>query len=523
MLFRVAVPFVALAIFTSAALADVRPHALISDGMVLQQGRKVPVWGSAAADEKVTIRFRGQEVQTIADGGRWSVLVESGTAGGPFPMTIAGKNTLALPNVLVGEVWVCGGQSNMGWPFAPRPKSPQLQGTEQPALRLFNVPARFADARQSEPEEARWLECGPETLGPFSAVAYFFGRDLQRALKVPVGLIHASYGGSGAGQWISTSAPAGQAEMKADLAKHRQLVEDAARAKPELDKYRADLARAKKEGKPPPPRPRATPAGPAPGSLYNGMIAPLQPFAIRGAIWYQGEANVNNAARYRTLFPALIQSWRQDWGQGNFPFLLVQIAPYGKIVGEPQESKSAELREAQLLTSQNVAATGMAVVSDWGHELDIHPLPKYPAGERLALLARGLVYGEKVVYSGPLYQSMTTEGNKAILTFRHVGTGLEAKTMVLEDVKKDRQGQTGGALHAKAGAGQKLTGFTVRGEGGPFVNAQAEIAGATVHVWSPAVPRPVAVRYGWADYPTGNLFNREGLPAAPFRSDGPQK
>ena len=510
----------------SVARADVKPNPLIADGMVLQQGRKVPIWGTADDGEHVTVDFRGREAQTVAKEGRWSVQLESGAAGGPFTLSIEGRNKLTLKDVLVGEVWVCSGQSNMWWPFSPRPNAALLAGTENRAIRLFTVPPLMADQPQREVSEAHWLECGPDTLGPFSAVGYHFGLELQRALKVPVGLIHASYGGSPAGQWTSTRAPAGRAELKDDLERHQKLVAEAAPFKAEIDTYQAELARAKREGKPLPPRPRVTAPGPAPGSLYNGMIAPLQPFAIRGVIWYQGEANTSNPARYRTLFPALIRSWREDWEQGDFPFLFVQIAPYGKIVHEPQESAWAELREAQLLTSMTVPQTAMAVATDLGHETQIHPQPKQPVGRRLALLARAVVYGEQIVDSGPLYTGMTIEGNKAVLSFAHVGTGLVAKTMVLVDVRKDgRSGLTGGALRVKddgpAAAGVKLEGFAVCGSDRRFVNAEAEIRGEQVLVGSPAVPHPIAVRYGWADYPTGNLFNREGLPASPFRTECP--
>jgi sialate O-acetylesterase len=231
-----------------------------------------------------------------------------------------------------------------------------------------------------------------------------------------------------------------------------------------------------------------------PAGLYYGKISPLQPFSIRGALWYQGEGNAGRAYEYRTLLPAMIRCWRQDWGQGEFPFLIAQLAPFMKISEAPQESTWAELREAQLLTSQTVPGTGLAVITDVGEEDDIHPRQKQPVGERLALAARALAYGEKVEYSGPLFQSLKVEGDKAVLSFTHLGGGLVCK-------------------------GDTLTGFTVAGEDRQFVNAEARIEGDTVAVRSDKVAKPVAVRFGWANFPVVNLWNKAELPAAPFRTD----
>jgi sialate O-acetylesterase len=470
------------ALSSSKAWAEVRPHALISEGMVLQRDRQVPIWGTADPGETIVVRFRGQEAKAVAERGRWSVRLESGAAGGPFTLTISGKNALTLSNVLVGEVWLCGGQSNMGWPFAPRPGSRELEGTGDDQLRLLTVPERLSETTRDDLPGARWLECGPATVGPFSAVAYHFARDLRKTLNVPVGLIHASYGGSSARQWINPEAIAGHPELEAI---------------------------------------RGRPLKPV---LYLGMIAPLVPYGIRGAIWYQGEADTGAPSVYRALFPALIRGWRGEWGQGDFPFLFVQLAPHGKIVREPQDSAWAELREAQRLTSLTVPGTGMAVITDCGHETRIHPEPKRPVGQRLARLARSLVYHQPIVASGPSYSAMHVQEAEIVLDFRDVGSGLVARTMVLENVVKDgRTGETGGALHVgpeeAAGKVVPLQGFTIAGKDRRFVNARAEIRGARVVVWSPEVALPVAVLYGWTDYPTGNLFNGEGLPASPFRTD----
>lgn len=494
-----------------AARADVKPHALISDGMVLQQGRRANLWGTADVGEKVTVRFRDQEASISADtSGRWLLSIESGEPGGPLPMTIAGQNTLELKNVFVGEVWLCSGQSNMGWPVAPRPGSKELIGTENPLIRLFTVPEQKAHTPARD-LAASWQACGPDTVGRFSAVGYYFGRDLQRSLGVPVGLIHASFGGSSILQWISGPVWAESPQLE-------PLRQQDAKAA-------AKRAEAEKRG--PSGRPAAAaPTAPSRSGLYNAMIAPLLPFSIRGVLWYQGEADTNHPADYRVLLPTLITSWRREFGQGDFPFLCVQLAPYLTIVEQPQESAWAELREAQLLTSMSLPSVGLAVITDWGHSTDIHTKPKQPVGERLALIARGRVYGKPEIYSGPLCTSATVTGNRMVLAFKNVGAGLVAKKLVLEDVRTDgRSGLTGGALHvapdASADVVVPLQGFAIAGDDRQFVKAEAVIQGATVVVSSPSVERPSVVRYGWADYPTGNLFNREGLPATPFRTDGP--
>jgi len=472
----------AVTLTSAFAFADVKPNTLFSDGMVLQRDRDVQVWGTAETGEKVAVNFRGHEVSTTAENGRWSLKISSGTAGGPFPMTISGNNAIALKDVRVGEVWLCGGQSNMWFPVAQRPGSKELLGTENPDIRLFTVPNEKSDTPQTEIKETHWQECGPSTVGPFSAVAYYFGRDLQKDLNVPIGLIHSSFSGSGVAYWLTPDAPANN---------------------PGLESLRA---------------------GNVKPVLHNAMIAPLVPFGIRGVIWYQGEADTGMPALYRSTFPALIRSWRAEFGQGDFPFLFVQIAPYKKIVSEPQESAWAELRDAQRFTSLTVPNTAMVVITDWGHEMDIHVKPKKPVGERLALTARAVVYHEKIAWCGPSYSGMKVDSGKIVLSFDHVNGGLETRAFVLENVMKDpRTGESGGALHVKtddpAGSSLPLQGFTIAGADQHFVNAKAEIRGDRVVVSSPQVPAAVAVRYGWADYPTGNLFNKEGFPASPFRTD----
>ena len=507
-----ALTLLALVVVSSSVRAAVTLNPLFGDGMVLQQGMPVPVWGTAGDGEKVTVRFAGQEVSTTAKDGRWMVRLAPLEAGGPFVLRVEAAKPIVLENVLVGEVWVCSGQSNMEFRLLRASNAKEaIAQSEDSQFRLFTVPHRTSDEPRSEikpagdplrPGEEGWKAAAPRTSGGFSAVGYFFGRDLRKALGVPVGLIHSSVGGTPAEAWTPRPALEANGDLKTLLTEDAQRL---AAVKPgaaeqyqaDVAAYRKALAQAKAEGKTP-PRPPAAPYGPnstkRPTVLYNGMIAPLQPFAIRGVIWYQGEGNASRAYQYRTLFPTMIRAWRETWGEGDFPFLFVQLAPFQKIVKEPADSAWAELREAQLLTSRNVPNTGMAVITDVGDETDVHPTRKEPVGARLALAARALVYGQKVESSGPELAGMDVEQDHAVLRFRH----------------------TGGGLVAKAGP---LTGFAIAGEDRKFHNADAEIRGDTVIVRSAGVEHPVAVRYGWANYPLGNLWNQAGLPASPFRTD----
>ncbi len=437
----------------------------------------------------VTVSFRGQKVTARTTGNKWLARLEPLKAGGPDTLVVSGKESVQFANVLVGEVWVCSGQSNMEWPLNRSYQADaDIAAATNSQLRLFTVPKLKALAPTNN-VNARWQLSTPESAKNFSAVAYYFGRHLQIARNVPVGLIHTSWGGSPAEVWMSRETLEGNPHYKTDIldASANQLknYEDS------LHKWEEESEQLKKEGKPA----RNRPGMPwRPIELYNGMIAPLLPFAIKGAIWYQGESNAGRAEQYRVLYADMIRNWRKDWGQGDFPFLAVQLAPFMKIKEQPGDSNWAELREAQLLATQTLPKVGMAVITDVGEEDDIHPTKKAPVGDRLALAARGIAYGEKIVYSGPAYKKMRVRGDKAILNFDHVGGGLEAR---------------GGALK----------GFAICGEDRKFVWAVAEIQEDTVVVSSPNIQKPVAVRYGWADFPVVNFWNRDGLPASPFRTD----
>lgn len=485
-------PLLALTV-CPAARADVRLPGLISENMVLQQKTLVRLWGWADPGERVTVAMQGQSVsETTGSEGRWSVTLRPLRAGGPFPLRISGKNAIAFENVLVGEVWVCSGQSNMEWSLGSAFEADKhIAAAANPQIRLLTVPKKRAGL-PTDDVAAHWEPCTPETVRDFSAVGYFFGRDLQKALGVPVGLIDSTWGGTPAEAWTRAGALEDHPELRSVAQKGRQDWTNWRSARIE---WTATAARAKAAGQPAP----REPGRPwVPGELYNGMIAPLLPYAIKGVIWYQGESNAGNPGQYRTLFPYMIETWRRDWGRGDFPFLLVQLAPFMARSAEPQESGWAELREAQQHATNVLPHVGMAVITDVGEENDIHPRKKEPVGARLALLARRIAYGEKIVASGPVFKRMTVEGNRAVLRFDSVGGGLEAR-----------------------GEGP-LTGFAVRGADGKWVWANAEIAGRdTVVVSAPGVERPTAVRYGWANFPVVNLWNREGLPASPFRTDAP--
>jgi len=463
------------------AAADVTLPAVFSEGMVLQQGT-ARIWGRSSEGEKITVKIQGREVSTVARGGKWLLRLRGLKAGGPWRLEVRGRNTIVIERVLVGEVWLCGGQSNMAAIVSEsREGAREIASANNPMIRLLKAPRieadspdifpgetgrfRFVSRVQREAPDERvttvWEECEPATVPRFSAACYFFGRELQKARKVPVGLIDASVGATPIEAWMSEQA------LAADSDGDREQVRQPWR----------------------------------PAGLYNGMIAPFEPYAIKGVVWWQGEANVNRADQYQALFPALIRGWRQAWGLGAFPFIFVQLATAGPAVpktegglvwGRPALAW-AELREAQRRTLSRVPGTAMVVITDIGGE-NYHPDWKQPVGFRLALAARKIAYRERLVYSGPLYAGLKIEGEAVKLTFQHAGGGLVVR-------------------------GSELRGFAVAGKDRIFHAARAEIRANQVILTSPSVRRPVAASYGWAAHPIGNLFNREGLPASPFRTD----
>jgi sialate O-acetylesterase len=642
-----------LLVVANSAHGEVRLPAIIGDNMVLQQGTKVRIWGNAKAGEHVAVTFAKKTSNIIADAqGRWQVLIGPFKAGGPYDLTVKGDNLLTIKNVLVGEVWLCSGQSNMEWPLVNTTGGAEaVAQANNPEIRLFTV-EKHTSASPLTDVEGRWVVTTPDDAAHFSAVGYFFGRELYQHLKVPVGLINISWGGTPAEAWTSHDAllspelkpildryesslnalPQTKAAYAQALAQweeknlyidgenkgealgyadpatatadwtqmelpkqieaagllmdgaiwFRKVVElpaewsgkDLVLNLPPIDDqdvtyfngtkigsigretpnsymaprkyvvpgslvragrnviavrvfdsageggfgrggpmslgpggagesqvislrgmwdYKVELAL---EPKHPDWGSRPEAVGVSnqnnPSVLYNAMIAPLVPFAIRGAIWYQGESNAGRAHQYRTLFPTMIRNWRSAWGL-EFPFYFVQLANWHASKALPDESDWAELREAQTMTLRE-PQTGMAVIIDIGDENDIHPRNKLDVGRRLAAWALAGTYGQKMVPSGPLFDRYTVEGDKVRIRFKY-GNGL--KTI----------------------DGGPVKGFAIAGEDRRFVWADARIDGDIVIVSSPTVQKPVAVRYGWADNPIANLYNNAGLPASPFRTD----
>jgi sialate O-acetylesterase len=481
--------------------AGLKIGPLFTNHMVLQRERPVPVWGTAEPGDAVQVEFAGQKktTRTAADG-RWLVSLDSMPAsleGRELTVRSAkGNQKLSLTDVVVGDVWLGSGQSNMHFTMKRVKDAPrEIAAADHPAIRFFQVGQQFA--REPVPGvRGEWKRVSPETAIECSAVAYYFARDLQPRLGVPVGLLVSSVGGTRIETWmdpgsLSRIGHAGQLMEKwkncspADLA-GLEAAYTAYQQERDTVHPKA-VAEAKSKGLPLPPEPKRPAMRPhdCPGALHFGMIAPLQRFPIRGVLWYQGEANVGSPAAYEKLLPALISDWRQAWGS-ELPFLLVQIAPH--------ESVSPAFRESQFRVWQATPHTGMVVTTDVGDAKDIHPVRKQPVGERLALAARAVAYGENVEYSGPVFKSMEVEGDRAVLSFTHVSGGLVAK-------------------------GDSPEGFSVAGGDRKFFPARARIEGQTVVVSAPEVGKPTLVRYGFEKVPVVNLYNKDGLPAVPFRSD----
>ena len=488
------------ALFLAApqALAKVTLAPVFGDHMVLQQGQPVPVWGMADPGEQVTVSAGEHQVTATADQqGKWAAkLPPLKAGGGAMEVKVAGKaDQLALKDVLVGEVWVASGQSNMEWSVQASANPEQEKASANyPHIRMFTVKKAVAGEPKTE-LEGRWDVAGPDTVGRFSAVGYYFARELHKQLGVPVGILHTSWGGTPAEAWTEQSALAASDNLRPILNAWQKKVESYPQR---LEQWQKAAEKAKAEGKPAPfGRPQSADADPwRPAGLYNAMIAPLVPYAVRGAIWYQGESNAGRAYQYRELLPAMIGTWRKAWGRepGEFPFLIVQLANFTEPAKEPGDSDWAELREAQAMTAA-MPHNGLALAIDIGEAKDIHPKNKQEVGRRLALVALHDVYGKSdVAHAGPVYESMKVEGDAVRLRFKHA-EGLRAK-------------------------GDALKGFAVAGEDRKWHWAEAKVEGNEVVVRSAEVKNPVAVRYAWANNPDqANLYNAAGLPAAPFRTD----
>ena len=490
------------------AAADVKLPALIGDNMVLQQGRQAAIWGTADAGEQVTVTLGSQKQSATADAnGQWKVQLGPLTKGGPFEMTIAGKNTVTIHNVLVGEVWVCSGQSNMempvgvnsqGWSAGVLNFEEEIARANYPMLRLFMVKKVVAGKPQTD-VQGQWVAASPATVGNFSAAGYFFGRDLFRAINSPVGMIESSWGGTEAEAWTDDATLEADPELKVVADSWRQRIAEFPHV---LEQYQQKLGDWEKSAEqaeangqiavPMPDAPKDPRSHPWRDSgLWNAMMAPLTPYAIEGAIWYQGESNAEFAYQYRKVFSTMIQQWRNSWGEGDFPFLFVQLANF--VPGGQSSDSWAVLRESQEKTLA-LPKTGMAVAVDIGESHNIHPRNKQEVGRRLALAAEGIAYGRKVEYMGPSFRSFHADGGTLRVRFTHVDGGLVVR-------------------------GPHLVGFEIAGQDQQFFPAEAKVEGTEVLLTSSRVSNPVAARYAWANDPKCNLYNSVGLPAPPFRTD----
>jgi sialate O-acetylesterase len=460
----------------SGVVAQVRVPRLVGDGMVLQRDMPLRIWGFASAGEKITVKFAGETANGVADdNGKWVIQLSPKKAGGPFTMDINGINHIWLKNIMVGEVWVLSGQKGMAMPMADvKDKYAEViaKAGEAP-IRQFLVPLRydFKGPRDNAPTGAHWEVASPASVLSFSALGYFFARALYDEYHVPVGLINVCAPDAPAEAWLSRDALHVYPDYAAIAARYSD------------SSYKDGTG---------PADPMVT------GGLFNGMIASVHSQTVRGILWYQGEANLSKPGEYAALLPLLINDWRRFWNEGAMPFLVVQAPAHGPVKDTPEESRWAELREAQRM-ALSLPGTGMAVSADLGDVGDVAGQNRDDLVRRLLLSAQGVAYDRKnFIASGPMYHSMKVHGDRVHINFTDVNTGLIVK------------------------GGGELKGFTIAGEDGHFVSAKASIEGKSVVVWSEQVPHPVAVRYGWADNPAGvNLYNRDilfkdGLPASPF-------
>lgn len=493
--------FFLICFFTSVSIttANVKLPSIIGSHMVIQQNTNVSIWGWADPGE--IVKVKGSWMKDVASvrtdkKGKWILQIKSPKAGGPYQIIIEGKNKIVLNDVLSGEVWLASGQSNMSFPLKKSEDAKaEIAGAEFSEIRLFQVEHTYS-ANPQRNCNGRWVKCSPETIKNFSAVAYFFGIYLYKKLNVPIGLISSNKGGSPIEAWINNKVLDDNFILSLELNNmwEKWKEEYPAAKKKYEDEIKVwkknDNSSNKKPVKPTSVDMIEKPHR-RPGFLYNAMIAPLIPYTIKGVIWYQGENNVERPTQYQKLFPLLISDWRNEWSIGNFPFYFVQIAFYNY---KRESEKASMLREAQMM-AMSVPNTGMVVTIDIGNINNMHPTDKQDVGKRLALWALAKTYGIKnIVYSGPIYKSMKKQGNSICLYFNYTGSGLMKK-------------------------GKKLTQFEIAGKNKKFYKADAVINGNIIVVHSDKVPDPIAVRYGWGINSVPNLYNKEGLPAAPFRTD----
>ena len=505
------------------AAQETRVPAIFGSHMVLQRNQEDPIWGWDKPGQAISVELAAEDtdsdlsgatVKTEADAtGAWRVKLPAREAGGSYKLTIRGSKTIELTDILFGEVWICSGQSNMAW-SVERVNDAELEvaAAKFPQIRIVSVP-RVGTQEPQNNFKGKWDVCTPNTISQFSAVGYFFGRQLHQTLDVPIGLIDNAWGGSACEAWIRRDLLE-KDERFAGLMKRWEKTEaniDQATAAwdKKMAEHQEKVKAAKAAGKPQPRRPNGRnpksqmTGNQRPANIYNGVLKPTMGYGIRGAIWYQGESNANRAYQYRDLFPHMIQTWRDEWGQGDFPFYWVQLADFQQESEEPGPSTWAELREAQTMTMSKLKNTGQAVIIDIGEGRDIHPRNKQDVAMRLARWALAKDYGMDIQCQSPSYKSMTKDGKKITLTFDNVGT------------KKDDNEDRLYTFDVR-----EPIGFTIAGADKKFYKAKAQLKGKNqVVVWSDEVSDPVAVRYAWANNPVANLYHRNGLPADPFRTD----
>lgn len=470
---------------TSFTLADVIVSKVFGDHMVLQQKAPIRVWGTADPGESVTVSFGGKSAKTTAaKEGKWRVNLPALTADGKsHTMTVKGKNTIELKDVLLGEVWICSGQSNMEWSVKSSLNSKEeIAAADHPQIRLFNVPGHVAKPDPQNDPRGKWQICSPKTIPGFTAAGYYFGRELQKELKVPIGLVGTNWGGTRIEPWTP---PVGF------------------KAVPNLKDYVESLETVAKVreagGKVPGPKGGAA-------QIYNGMVHALTPLSARGAIWYQGESNAGDGLRYDYLKEGLVKGWRSVFENDDLSFYWVQLANFRNPEDKPEGGGWGPVREGQR-RALRLPKTGMAVIIDIGNAKDIHPKNKQDVGKRLALLALAKDYKKDVVPCGPLYKGMKKEGSKIRVSFDHVGSGLMT-------------GEKQGLDPVKETKGAELARFSIQDKAGKWHWAKAKIDGETIVVWHDEVKAPQHVRFGYESNPVGiNLYNKEGLPASPFTTD----
>lgn len=499
----------------SGAGAEVRLAKIFSDNMVLQRNKPIRVWGWADPGENVTVSLSGREASVKADSkGRWLAELPAMKEGENLELTVAAARTNVLKNIIIGDVWICSGQSNMEWTFGGCNSPEDVRSADFPKIRQVKIACVKAETEQEELPAGGWQVCSPKTASGFTAVGLYFAREIHQKTGVPIGLISDNWGGTAIEPWTAPEGMAMTPALAPEVAKKAKVIEDYRAALPktldELDRWTAATREALRKGSgiTPPPAMPASPASGGWSSIYNAMVHPIIRFPIKGVLWYQGETNGGEGDSYYHKMHALIGGWRKLWGQGDFPFYFVQLANFQQPTEDPAGGNGwARLRCAQT-KSLTITNTGMAVAIDVGEGGDIHPKNKFDVGIRLARWALARDYDKKdMVPSGPLFREIKIEGDKARISFDYADSGLMA------GIKKGRDP----VVEDKDG---KLRRFAVAGADKVWSWANAVIDGSTVLVSSTNVPAPVAVRYGFSCNPQGvNLYNKEGLPASPFRTD----